>query len=1422
MSTLSQGLVDIEHVSHNTSTNSLTYIPTGQEKHGSGKIQAVIQEDRIVAVVPCPEDSRLTSYIWLEASDPPPPAGLPDKQKQPEYPYVLKRFEAAGECPASLREFIGSPQSHLYPAKLSASSSTNPADRNNLHIIISTLSGTHQATLFYTTLLKPLLATLHLHEHQDYCTHVTSSADTITHLTQTIFRPRAQRGIAQTIILLAGDGGLVEIIQGLTAVRAADDFVSPVVALVPMGTGNATAHSAGIVSGRDATMGLRGLVSGVAKRLPMFAARTSRGAEPLDGRLWFVHFGPLKSEAVMEVMQLAYDEGRHVVDMRDVVGYEEVEAVRIEFCEGETEERWRRICIDGMILVVQDGQQLSQGNLAGETIGTEIRSGGRDRFLSGQQLQRKKQWAESGERKTVCKGGETAEKRRRRSDCAYLTTTLRPTPSFSNARPDKCTPAQPSSLKRSVRFAKLSMLVTPRLYRLAQIPDNGSRAPFSYHPSFNTLTGWDVEPAEYERAAEMLLVHQVGSVRVGEVVRFTLTYTPFADRILPTPTELFVKVRNTSAIPLRAAYLHGPYTLYTSCYPASFDPNRKYEDHETRGLPQFEPNLKAGGAFDSVIPVPEDVQSSTSAADQQSITWIIEIASQVIFSTTAAVNFEVLVGRDLKSLELGIGNSTSLPVPGHVRELARRNSKSKHKNPPGPMKGVYSTAVKLVIDDTASLWSTPRFPSWSEKEDLRNLEMEQTEIATESQRDSEANSAGEAENRKKRRKVHFVVLTHGLHSNIGADMLYLKESIDAASRKAREDARNERNKAKNSHPSQPAVPTQDVSDTPSVDRQHTASEEDDDDDEHVIVRGFPGNVVRTERGIQYLGKRLAKYVLLMTYPDQPYLPLKESRSKFRAFAGNKDSTGSSGRASHSGSAIYRHEPKKSDYGYQITSISFIGHSLGGLVQTYAIAYIQKHSPEFFDCIKPINFVALASPFLGLSNENPIYKFRNRTVYSNVVNDGIVPLRTSCLLFLDWRGLDRVEKARRESGWVGTMAEWGWAEITGANVNTNSIRSTKRPTNSVPTNSANDDTRTIRRSQTVGNNELAETPWTDGPSRSPCAEPARGDSFHQEDGHHAPPKTTILEAAGDVLKPPLPSTEYILDPSTRARTIFHDRVYHPSDIPPPPPKKNRSFFPTSSTSSLPSPTETAKSIDNQSNNSLIQTTSDSVLGTTSGMKVEEKIARAYHRDLSWRKVLVRLEPDAHNNIIVRRMFANAYGWPVVKHLVDTHFANTTAAKTADEFESGAERAMPTSRSPSESGKEVIGQVDPPGKSSTLTIQQPKPENQHPPESSETMDALRALLSPATPNRILPYAKTDITNSIDPHQPTMSVSRMSSSQSKTSHADSSRWTDRYFDDEDGEGYDSQDEAHFAGSGIPEDCEVYRTAASARGVGNGRIGG
>lgn len=93
-----------------------------------------------------------------------------------------------------------------------------------------------------------------------------------------------------------------------------------------------------------------------------------------------------------------------------------------------------------------------------------------------------------------------------------------------------------------------------------------------------------------------------------------------------------------------------------------------------------------------------------------------------------------------------------------------------------------------------------------------------------------------------------------------------------------------------------------------------------------------------------------------------------------------------------------------------------------------------------------------------------------------------------------------------------------------------------------------------------------------------------------------------------------------------------------------------------------------------------------------MRVEEKIARAYHKDLSWRKVLVRLEPDAHNNMIVRRMFANAYGWPVIKHLCDTHFADTYSAQTRDEDEPAIDRAAGVEVPVNEDGEHVKGQED----------------------------------------------------------------------------------------------------------------------------------
>ena len=961
--------------------------------------------------------------------------------------------------------------------------------------------------------------------------------------------------------------------------------------------------------------------------------------------------------------------------------------------------------------------------------------------------------------------------------------------------------------------------------------------------------------------------------------RYTLTYAPSLDHILPSPSHLHVKVKNTSAIPLRAAYLHGPYTLYTACYPSTFDPNSADKCVQEDGVPDFEPNLKAGGSWLSWLTVPEKIRETADKANVKRMTdgaiptctWIIEITSQVIFSTSATVHFELLVGNDEKSTELGfsalVGQTNATPglLQDYQQEREMINSDSNIQS-----RGVYSKAVKLLLDDTESLWSKPALPEWNhDRKHAENGSYAKTDNITNPPENSERErlEANEENTVKKQisgkpRRIHLVVLTHGLHSNLGSDMLYIKESIDAAAKQARLDMRRRKKMSKSA-----SLP---VSNRESrVEREHVMIDTQpgksstapllggqdefdsgkDEDEEEIIVRGFSGNAVRTERGIQYLGKRLAKYVISLTYPDQLVAPVKKSvtKSLSRAFTGRQPPDMPAIQPPGTRSV--------KDVAYKVTSISFIAHSLGGLTQTYAIAYIEKHYPWFFQEIKPINFVTMATPFLGLSNENPTYvkfaldfglvgktgqdlglvwrapamvrrldamiggigsegqrapkpsdpcakpllrilpnspaqnvlkMFRNRTVYSNVVNDGIVPLRTSCLLFLDWSGLERVEKARRENGIVGTMAEWGWAELTGANSSSyRHLRDSRRedakiqaekgegegklgihqhkeqsivpqpsenatrddasiggtiasdeqqstdsysegfvdeendaakagissPVQSVnplssllnflrpsqpksPTerskpprrNKSSKQSKIYKRSQTL-NVDAGDMGSRSSDSVSEADPPAtfrpnlvRGESaLESPDNIFTPPRTSFFESAGDILNPPLPTNEFIINPASRPRTIFHDRVYHPEDIPPPRARKQVRHKKSNSSESNDTPprSDTDNRCDQDRNRS-----------TKSGMKIEEKIARAYHRDLSWRKVLVRLEPDAHNNICVRRMFSNAYGWPVIKHLVDTHFANSSLATTPDADETNQERAKPMEEGVGAHGEEVI--------------------------------------------------------------------------------------------------------------------------------------
>ncbi|KAK8079840.1 hypothetical protein PG997_007658 [Apiospora hydei] len=1118
------------------------------------------------------------------------------------------------------------------------------------------------------------------------------------------------------------------------------------------------------------------------------------------------------------------------------------------------------------------------------------------------------------------------------------------------------------------------------------------------------------------RSANMLLLHQVGSVKIGEIVRYTVTYTPSHDRILPSPEVLHLRIRNTSNVALRAAFVHGPYTLNVSAWPSHYDPNVKFENPRRYGVPEFEPMLKAGGTWNIQLLVPDNIRESAGLGPsrqqfgdertggreekkEHSATWIVEVASQVIFSNSAAVAYEVILARDEKSLNLGsaqvTGNQAQVPQPGRVSDF-QQSIGAKDGHHPAQLKGVFSRAVTLKVDDTASLWNTPQLPEWDENrgkppsgKDAATVSVVKNPPDTASaSADTNKTPLEEKSEKLKKKKVHLVVLTHGLHSNLGADMLYMKESIDSTVRQAKIDAkaRRARQRAEREakrQKSQSEGPESEGKTEEKLKPQEEKEEvEEEYEDEEVAVRGFSGNATRTERGIKFLGKRLARYILSMTYPDQPYLPSVKTKagSFVTAITGDNEGDEHDTPAHKNGTTHPNHSvPPRA---FQITSISFIGHSLGGPVQTYAIAYIQKHSPVFFDVIRPINFITLASPMLGLSNENPRYvkfaldfglvgktgqdlgltwkaptllrsgwgaivsnlgetahkkvmgevqpeskpllrilptgpahaalkKFRNRTVYSNVVNDGIVPLRTSCLLFLDWQGLERVEKARREAGLVERVVGFGWAELTGANVTsprtipwapkdeaapklppidtvttpeteTDTDREEYREVPQPPSNIiAEDDRRSFNLTRSISkqHQELDKEPRMDGQndgplsgflnffkssespkspqlpqgqgqSRSPSP-PSKHDKIYKRSDHwpraerrkhgRSTPRTSFFEAAGDILNPALPTVEFLIDPSTRPRTIFHDRIYHPSDIPPPPLKKRPTGLgirrrtpshttqgpPTASLKKNPSGDSNSSSpfpIINHGDTGLSMRDYDNMASTdpgrdpdkvidSSSMAVEEKIARAYHKGMSWRKVLVKLEPDAHNNILVRRMFANANGWPVVKHLVDAHFSDSAAARMDDEDEANNERAKSLNQPPDQEGSEVrraqvpsasenrdfrLSQAPLPKtrKGSTQPHDQPRQQDTPVPstDASEAEDAVPDLPSDSTP----PSLKTSHSVSDRPPQlpPLGHVSpkrhRRASSTGSSSprrpsfdRNDSVTWSDRDW-------FDSQDES------------------------------
>ncbi|CDO92077.1 unnamed protein product [Kluyveromyces dobzhanskii CBS 2104] len=443
--------------------------------------------------------------------------------------------------------------------------------------------------------------------------------------------------------------------------------------------------------------------------------------------------------------------------------------------------------------------------------------------------------------------------------------------------------------------------------------------------------------------------------------------------------------------------------------------------------------------------------------------------------------------------------------------------------------------------------------------------------------------------------VHLVIITHGIFSSIGGDMLCLKDTIERAA---------------NSLP--------------------------DDENDNLVIRGFPGNVGKSYKGIKNLGFKLADYII-------------DTVDKLKRQ-------------------------------YHLSKISFVGHSLGGPVQAMAIHYISVERPDIFDKeigLTPVNFVAAASPFLGVIGDFPKYvsalldigalgqtgrdltlkrnfflpskgivnskehherikakpileilpkdpaleifqRFKHRTVYANVAFDGIVPLRTAALLYLDWKGLSDVHTARNESDDTQSNQdkdEQGGpktGEIPESSIDKRSFLQWMLPQALIK----KEKYKSYVRTQTNSSIESASSEANNNSDSSADFRPPR--------------KANTLISAVSTISAPLPEYSYLVDPSSRSDRIIHDKMYTPEELPEIHYKHKK----------------LAKKI---------------IYPNYSVHVKEERIARLWQETMDWRKVVVELHPDSHNNIIVRRRFVNSFGWIVVNHIADEHFGSKSLTK-----------------------------------------------------------------------------------------------------------------------------------------------------------------
>ncbi|CAH2352340.1 putative lipase [[Candida] railenensis] len=765
------------------------------------------------------------------------------------------------------------------------------------------------------------------------------------------------------------------------------------------------------------------------------------------------------------------------------------------------------------------------------------------------------------------------------------------------------------------------------------------------------------------------------SLQIGGVNRYTVRYTTDGPSEEKIPSAIFFRIKNTENAPIRAIHLlNGPFILYCHVVPCNYDHKQEFEvssskkqelgkddsqaDLQTLSSLQnmgkqsgsttevaFRNEIKPGQTFNVKLKLNRNSLKESSKGGSCIYEWSIDVISQIVITTYTYIHYDLMIGNDFNTMKTvnhglkftfsDIGSQNEKPKS--IEDLLQKNKKK-----PSPEK------LNKVASDTS----------------LQEYNHPNLEVVKET-----ANDMWSRPPKDISKPAHLVIVTHGIFANVHADMLYVKDSLE------------------------------------------------NDSGQNIVVRGYTGNAGHTERGVKRLGKAVADYIVDLIESVQV----------------------------------------KKELNYSFNKISFVGHSLGGCVQLYAIKYILvMKGVDYFQRkgLEPDQLICLASPLLGvlhemsfviswfldigalgktgrdltLSRKIPTFKdiklnrqdhkqgseeenekhfrssfrplletlptdplqkflreFNHLTVYANAVNDGIVPLRTSSLLYLDWEALGKVGDIKEKVSHGKDKPEETTKQNSHSNEEGNATSSgsvkTVRTLNRTSIGEVPDDSRSfvnkedevkvaesqfmkyfefLKINRTRKNlkskrekfslisakgtdPELYKAQSAQGETKKPKVnEEDNGDDQLEDDEEatdedadtdtysesnfselHIPPKASVIESALNTLICPVPTSTYITQPESRHDVIFHDKYY--------------SF----------------KNVPEEKSMSSTRNVIGQFLFKYHDNKVDKqvKIARRYHNNTTWRKVLVHLPPDAHNNIIVRRRFANGYGWGVIDHLVE---------------------------------------------------------------------------------------------------------------------------------------------------------------------------